>query len=88
MLESALRERLFDCAPFCLWRLRGRSPFKVGAEGVPHVLIGIEGTGQIECGQAAYAVRKGDVWLLPASIGACVFRPDSQVNLLEIDLPV
>ena len=31
--------------------------------------------------------RKGDVFLLPAMIGACTFRPRSAVNLLEIALP-
>ena len=34
-----------------------------------------------------YAVRKGEVWLLPAVVGACTFRPSSEVNLLEIAIP-
>jgi hypothetical protein len=29
----------------------------------------------------------GDVFLLPAVIGTCIFRPHSAVNLLEIALP-
>jgi hypothetical protein len=29
------REKLFDCEYFWLWRLRGGSPFTVGAAGVP-----------------------------------------------------
>ena len=40
-----LRERLFHCEHFWLWRLRGQSPFTVGAAGVPRVLICIEGVG-------------------------------------------
>jgi mannose-6-phosphate isomerase len=81
------RERLFDCEHFLLWRLRGESPFTVGALDVPRVLVCIGGDGQVEYGGATYAVVKGDVFLLPAMIGACTFRPRSTVNLLEIALP-
>ena len=81
------RERLFHCEHFRLWRLRGESPFTVGAPGVPSVLVCIEGTGQIEHGGATYAVGKGDVFLLPAVTGACTFRPRGAVNVLEIEIP-
>ena len=81
------RERLFHCEHFGLWRLRGQSPFTVGAAGVPRVLVCIEGTGQVEHDGATYAVGKGDVLLLPAVVGACAFRPRSAVSLLEIALP-
>jgi mannose-6-phosphate isomerase len=82
-----VRERLFECEHFELWRLRGELPFTVGAAGEPRVLVCIEGAGNVEHGGAAYAVGKGDVWLLPAEIGECAFRPHSAVNLLEIALP-
>jgi len=81
------RERLFHCEHFSLWRLRGQSPFSVGAAGVPRVLVCIGGGGQVEHGGATYSVAKGDVFLLPAMIGACTFQPRSAVNLLEIALP-
>jgi mannose-6-phosphate isomerase len=81
------RERLFGCEYFWLWRLRGQSPFTVGATGVPRVLACVEGAGQIEHGGATYAVGRGDVLLLPAVVGACPFRPRSTVTLLEIALP-
>jgi mannose-6-phosphate isomerase len=81
------REELFHGEHFWLWRLRGQSPFSVGATGVPRLLVCIGGGGQIEHGAATYAVAKGDVFLLPAIIGACTFRPRSAVNLLEIALP-
>jgi mannose-6-phosphate isomerase len=81
------RERLFHCEYFWLWRMRGQSPFTVGAAGVPRVLICIEGAGQVEYGGAAYSVGKGDVWLLPAVVGACAFRPSSAVSVLEIAIP-
>jgi mannose-6-phosphate isomerase len=81
-------ERLLRCEYFRLSRLRGRSPFTVGASGVPRVLVSVEGTGHIEHRGAAYVVGKGDVFLLPAVVGACTFRPCGAVDLLEIALPV
>jgi mannose-6-phosphate isomerase len=90
VLESGApveRERLFDCEHFRLWRLRGDLPFAVGASGVARVLVCIEGAGHIEDGGTSYAVGRGDVFLLPAVIGACAFNPSSAVTLLEIALP-
>jgi mannose-6-phosphate isomerase len=81
------RERLFQGEHFRLWRLRGQTAFTVGAPGVPCVLVCIDGMGQIEHGGTTYAVGRGDVFLLPAVIGPCTFRPHSAVNLLEIALP-
>ena len=81
------RERLFDCDHFLLWRLRGETPFSIGAAETPHVLICIEGSGWLECDGTAYGVEKGQVWLLPAVAGACVFHPNNAVNMLEIALP-
>jgi mannose-6-phosphate isomerase len=81
------RERLFDCDYFRLWRLRDQSPFAVGAAGAPRMLVCIEGTGRLEHGGESYAAGKGDVLLLPAAVGACVFRPSGPVTLLEVALP-
>ena len=81
------RERLFDCDHFRLWRLHGQSPFAVGAAGAPRVLVCLEGTGRVEHGGETYAAGKGDVWLLPAAVGACAFRPSGPVTLLEVALP-
>lgn len=81
------RERLFQCGHFRLWRLRGESTFEVGAAGVPHILVCIEGAGTIEHSGATYAARKGDVLLLPAILGVCNFQPQGRVNVLEIEIP-
>ena len=81
------RERLFDCDHFRLWRLRGQSPFAVGAAGAPRVLVCIDGTGRLEHGGETHAAGKGDVLLLPAAVGACVFRPSGSVTVLEVALP-
>jgi mannose-6-phosphate isomerase len=81
------RERLFDCEQFRLWRLRGQLPFTVGAAGVPHVLVSIEGHGHVEYGGATHEAGRGDVFLLPAVLGACTFQPRGAVNVLEIEIP-
>jgi len=45
------------------------------------MLVCLTGDGQLEHDDANYAVGKGDVLLLPAVVGACVFRPRSAVSL-------
>ncbi|MGD1093969.1 MAG: type I phosphomannose isomerase catalytic subunit [Bryobacteraceae bacterium] len=81
------REKLFQCEPFRLWRIRGESPFTVGAAHVPRVLVCIEGQGQVEHGGAIHPAGKGDVLLLPAFLGVCTFQPRGAVNVLEIEIP-
>jgi len=82
-----LRESLFDCEYFRLWRIHGVAPFTVGAKGMPRVLVCIQGSGHVEHNNIRYAVGKGDVWLLPAEIGVCAFLPGEEVTLLEIAIP-
>jgi mannose-6-phosphate isomerase len=86
-VKPVLRERLFDCEHFGLWRLHAESPFTVGAEGTPRVLVCIAGGGQVEHDGTDYAVGKGDMLLLPAVVGACLCRPRGAVSLLDISLP-
>ncbi len=81
------RERLFHCKYFCLSRLRGDSPFPVGAPEVPTVLVCVEGRGQVEHDGAVYTAGRGDVLLLPAVLGACMFQPRGAVKVLEIGIP-
>jgi mannose-6-phosphate isomerase len=81
------RERHFQCELFTSWRLRGASPFPCGATGVPRVLVCIAGAGKVEHGLATCDIGTGDVVLLPAVVGACTFRPDGAVSVLEIALP-
>jgi mannose-6-phosphate isomerase len=86
-VQPVLREQLFGCEHFGLWRLRGESPFRVGAAGMPRVLVCIAGDGQLEHDGVNHAVGKGDVLLLPAVVGACAFQLRIAVSLLEISLP-
>ncbi len=82
-----VRERLFQCDHFSLWRLRGESPFTVGVVDLPRVLVCIDGVAQLEHKGAVYGIAKGDVLLLPAIVGACVCQPRGELILLEIALP-
>jgi mannose-6-phosphate isomerase len=81
------RERVFQCEHFHLWRLQGQLPFKVGDMETPRVLVCIEGEGEIEHNRILYNINRGDVVLIPASVGICTCWPRSAVNLLEIAIP-
>jgi mannose-6-phosphate isomerase len=83
----ALRERLFKCDHFGVWRISGEAPFSVGKEETPRVLVCIAGQGHLEHFGADYAFGKGDVVLLPAVVGDCLCRPHGAVTLLQISLP-
>jgi len=81
------RELLFNDRHFVLHRLRGQSPFFVGALDAPRVLVCVHGDGHLECAAETYAVAKGEVWLLPAAIGICSFQPTGPAILFEIAIP-
>jgi mannose-6-phosphate isomerase len=81
------RELFFSCEYFHLWRLRGESSFTVGEADVPRVLVCTEGTGKLEYNDINYTIVKGDIFLLPAVVGVCNFKPLKAVTLLEITLP-
>jgi mannose-6-phosphate isomerase len=85
--ESVLRERIFECEHFRLWRLKGKLPFTVGEKEIPRILVCIDGEGVLKNNQTSYSIRKGDVWLLPAIVGSCLLCPNTTIRLLEIALP-
>jgi mannose-6-phosphate isomerase len=72
-----LRELLIDDQHFKLWRLTGDKSFMVGKTNTPRVLVNIEGNGEIDHKGRFTPFNKGEVMLLPASVGACPFVPDS-----------
>ncbi len=85
--SPAVRERLFQCPQFNVWRIRSASSFEVGANDLPRVLVGIGGTGRLEHLGRSYDVGEGDVYLLPAVVGPCSVHPHTDVTALEIALP-
>lgn len=85
--EPVLRERLFVCTYFILWRLHGASPFSVGALDAPRLLVCLDGNGALEHDGTMYNLTHGDVFLLPAVIGPMLCHPERSITLLEIALP-
>lgn len=82
-----VREQLFDNAHFRLWRRTAATPFEVGATGAARVLVCVDGSGAVEHDGQDHPLKRGGVMLLPASVGACGFRPDGGSTLLEIAIP-
>jgi mannose-6-phosphate isomerase len=85
--EPVLRERLFDCEFFKLWRLTTDSLFHAGTQGEPRILVCISGEGDIESDGTNYSISMGNVVLMPAETGRCSLMPRGNVTLLEIALP-
>jgi mannose-6-phosphate isomerase len=85
--SPVLRERLFQCEHFGLWRLSRESPFTVGVAEMARVLVCLAGRGHLEHESSKYAIGRGDAMLLPAVVGACRCRPRGAMVMLEISLP-
>ncbi len=86
-VTPVMREQLFDCEYFELWRFSAESPFGVGAARTPRVLVCLAGGGNVEHDGSDYAIGKGDVMLIPAAVGACLCLPCGALTLLEVSLP-
>ena len=82
-----VRERLFECPHFGLWRLSGLEPFSVGVEGKARVIVCVNGEGNLKYGDADCPIHKGDVVVLPASVGSCFLMPTVPITVFEISLP-
>lgn len=79
--------KLFDNEHFKLLRTQTRSSFMVGGINEPHILVCIEGKGVIKYNEESYSLNRGDVMLLPASIGQCNLQPNDEITVLEIAIP-
>jgi mannose-6-phosphate isomerase len=84
---SVLRESLVRSALFDVSRISGEIPFLVGAPGRPRVLVCLAGQGHMQYAGNRYPLRKGDVLLVPAVVGARYCQPHGTVSLLELSLP-
>ncbi len=85
--EPALREKLIQCDYFGVTRISGRLSFTVGTAHWPSVLVCLDGKARLEHAGARYAFGKGDLFLLPAVVGACSCQPHGVVSVLEVSLP-
>ncbi|MCI0699902.1 MAG: class I mannose-6-phosphate isomerase [Planctomycetia bacterium] len=81
------REGLVACQYFTLERLTAKVPLRVGAVNQCRAIVCISGIGELESAGKRYPFRTGDVFLLPAEVGACIVIPAGEVTLLECGLP-
>jgi len=81
------REKIFDDPHFWMWRFQSAASFAVGTADEMRVLVCLEGTGTLDHDGNEYPMERGAVILVPAVIGACRFRPERHVTLLEIAVP-
>ncbi|MDN5286683.1 MAG: mannose-6-phosphate isomerase [Mucilaginibacter sp.] len=82
--EGDQTEKLFDDEHFIVWRIQNKSLFAIGCINEPRILVCIKGNGKLYYEEHHFSINKGDVMLLPASVGQCNFQPDSEITLLEI----
>jgi mannose-6-phosphate isomerase len=80
-------ELLVNDAHFKVLRHTGEGPFMVGKDNMPRILVCIAGGGDLEHKTNIYTLKRGEVMLLPASVGACPLVPKNKIVLLEVVLP-
>ena len=85
--DGARQEGLVSCPYFSLKRFTASTLFPVGAEGQCRAVVCVLGRGQLDFRGERYPFATGDVFLLPAEVGACVCRPEGEIALLECGLP-
>jgi mannose-6-phosphate isomerase len=85
--DGARHESLVSCRYFTLDRLTASTPFRVGAPNQCRAVVCVKGSGELEARGESMAFRPGDVFLLPAEVGAAVVVPAEEVTLMECGLP-
>ncbi|MGV3618904.1 MAG: type I phosphomannose isomerase catalytic subunit [Fimbriimonas sp.] len=85
--EPALRERMFACEFFTVDRQSGDRPFTAGAPNALRVLVALDGEAAFRHEGVDYAVRPGDVYVLPASVGPVEITPNGKVTIAEVAVP-
>jgi mannose-6-phosphate isomerase len=81
--EPVRRELLCSCCYFQLRRLTTTKPFSAGARERCSILVALEGEAVLHHGERTYALRCGDLLLLPAEVGICRCEPTGKFVLLE-----
>lgn len=79
--------RLVECEKFLLDRWRVASSQTLGGDDRAHVLAVLEGSLSVEGDPAVTPLKRGDVALLPASVGPIRLQPSTTTVLLDAYLP-
>jgi mannose-6-phosphate isomerase len=85
--DGVRHESLVTCNYFALDRLTASIPFRVGAPNRCRAVVCVKGRGELESRGTRIEIRAGDVFLLPAEVGAAVVVPAEEVTLMECGLP-
>lgn len=85
--EGHGKTRLFQSEHFALWRHEMTMESVVGFSGDARVVICLGGKGSLAYSGIGYEMAKGDVVLLPASVGECACTPIGGLTILEVGLP-
>lgn len=80
-------ELLFDNEHFKLWRIESEKQVAVGFKDEPVILVCIKGAGTMNYQNKDYLISKGEVMLLPATVGQLALRPKSKIRMLQIAIP-
>lgn len=80
-------EKLFDNKHFKLWRIDSETGVEVGFKDEPIILVCIDGEGTMDYNNEDYSISKGEVMLLPASVGSVELRPNKSISILQIAIP-
>jgi len=80
-------EILFDNEHFKLWRIKNKSEFTAGFKYEPAILVCIEGSGSMKYNEKKYTISKGEVMLIPATVGQLNLLPNEKITLLQIAIP-
>lgn len=88
VINGIEHEQLFDNEHFILWRIESASPYSVGEENLPRILVCIDGYGSVMFRGNHFSLNKGEVMLIPAVSGIGIFEPKGESIILEIALPI
>jgi mannose-6-phosphate isomerase len=83
---TEFRDQILSCEHFEVWRIRSSKAYSVGSSSTPHVLVCLSGAGSVSHGDAKYPFGKGDVVLLPPTLGICACNAEGAV-VLDISVP-
>jgi len=71
---------------FTVWKHDEKKAFSVGRTNEPRVLVCVDGAGHIPAHENLL-INKGNVFLLPSSLGECKVIPDGSIEILEVSIP-
>lgn len=80
-------ERLIDGEKFCLDRWQSNGPLAVGGDQRCHLLAVLEGQMRVAGDAVERPLTRGDVMLLPASLGDILVEPRGNAAFLDAYLP-